>query len=60
MFAEVEGVNLRALQVGIDWRWESFTEYLDHIAASKYGVNVGAMVLCALDFFVEDGRLTAH
>jgi len=44
MFAQVEGVNLNALEIGLDFRWESFPEYLEHIRKGKIGINVGTMV----------------
>ncbi len=32
IFARVEGMNLRALEHGVDWDWQSFPEYLDRIS----------------------------
>ena len=44
MFARVEGMNLRALEIGVDWKWESFAEYLDHISGIPIGINAATMV----------------
>ena len=44
MFALVEGMNVTALRHGLDWRWQSFGEYLDSIQAREIGINVAAMV----------------
>ncbi|MBM4259379.1 MAG: amidohydrolase family protein [Deltaproteobacteria bacterium] len=40
----VEGMSLDVLQKGVQWSWESVTEYLDAIAKSGLGINVGLMV----------------
>lgn len=40
----VEGMSLDVLQRGVHWSWESIGEYLQAIAASGLGVNVGLMV----------------
>jgi N-acyl-D-amino-acid deacylase len=40
----VEGMSLEVLQRGVQWSWESVTEYLDAIAKSGLGINVGLMV----------------
>ncbi len=44
MFAQVEGVNLKAVQAGVDWQWRSFPEYLARIRKQKLGVNVATMI----------------
>lgn len=44
MFSEVEGMNLKALQQGITWQWETFPQFLDFIASKQYGVNIASMV----------------
>lgn len=44
MFAEVEGMSLTALKAGVDWGWETFPQYIDHIAAKPHGINVATMV----------------
>ena len=40
----VEGMPYEALKQGIDWRWESFGEYLDVMDESGLGINVAALV----------------
>src|SRR5437588_13028938 len=32
MMAKVEGMPLAALENGVDWRWETFAEYLDAVS----------------------------
>ncbi|MSQ25877.1 MAG: D-aminoacylase, partial [Dehalococcoidia bacterium] len=44
MFARVEGMNLRALEIGVDWKWQSFGEYLDRISGIPLGINAATMV----------------
>ena len=44
MFARVEGMNVNTLQKGLDWRWQSFPEYLDRVQQENLGINVGTMV----------------
>lgn len=52
MMARVEGMPLAALETGVDWRWESFGDYLDRIDGAM-GVNAGFMVgHCALRRYV--------
>ena len=40
----VEDIPGTALAEGIDWRWESFPEYLDAIGARQHTIDVGAQV----------------
>src|SRR5262245_3815028 len=40
----VEDIPRAAMKEGIDWKWESFREYLDAIASRPLGLNVGAHV----------------
>jgi len=40
----VEGMSLDVLQRGVNWRWQTFDEYLDAISAPGLGMNVGMMV----------------
>jgi N-acyl-D-aspartate/D-glutamate deacylase len=40
MMARVEGMPLGALEVGVDWTWESFGEYLDALEG-RIGLNAG-------------------
>jgi N-acyl-D-aspartate/D-glutamate deacylase len=52
MMAKVEGMPLAALETGVDWRWESFADYLDRLDGG-IGVNAGFMVgHCALRRYV--------
>ncbi|HEX6417059.1 MAG TPA: amidohydrolase family protein [Acidimicrobiales bacterium] len=52
MMAKVEGMPLAALERGVDWRWESFADYLDRLDG-HIGVNAGFMVgHCALRRYV--------
>ncbi len=44
MFARVEGINLKALETGLEWEWQTFPEYLNRIKQEKLGVNVGTMI----------------
>ena len=43
MMARVEGMPLAALEGGLDWRWGSFSEWLDRLDG-KIGVNAGFLV----------------
>ena len=38
----VEDIPRAAMKEGIDWQWESFPEYLAHLAKAKLGINIGA------------------
>src|SRR2546429_5929838 len=52
MMAKVEGMPLAALENGVDWRWETFSEYLDAVS-SGIAVNAGFMVgHCAIRRYV--------
>jgi N-acyl-D-aspartate/D-glutamate deacylase len=52
MMAQVEGMPLAALENGIDWKWESFAEYLDGLDGN-IAVNAGFLVgHCALRRYV--------
>src|SRR5262245_24291224 len=44
MLGLVEGMDLRTLQQGIDWRFESFPEYLDVLRSLPKRINLGAML----------------
>ena len=37
----VEGIPFDVLKRGIDWKWETFPEYIDAAAHHKLGINVG-------------------
>lgn len=40
----VEGMPYEALRQGIDWRWQTFGEYLDAMDSSGLGINVAGLV----------------
>jgi len=40
----VEDVPLGALEVGIDWQWESFPEFMDYMESRQFGADVGVLV----------------
>ena len=40
----VEDIPQRAMRAGLRWNWETFPEYLDALAASPLGLNVGAHI----------------
>jgi N-acyl-D-aspartate/D-glutamate deacylase len=44
MLGLVEGMELRTLQQGIDWRFETFPQYLDVIRSLPKRINLGAML----------------
>jgi len=37
----VEGIPFDVLKRGIDWKWETFPQYIDAAAHHKLGINVG-------------------
>ncbi|MEE2768359.1 MAG: amidohydrolase family protein [Actinomycetota bacterium] len=48
MMVQVEGMSAAALELGVDWKWRSFADYLSRLDGNV-GVNVAAMVgHCAL------------
>jgi N-acyl-D-aspartate/D-glutamate deacylase len=52
MMAKVEGMPLAALETGVDWKWESFADYLD-VLEGRVGLNAGFLVgHCALRRYV--------
>ncbi len=52
MMAKVEGMPLQALEDGIKWSWDGFSEYLDGLEG-RVGVNAGFLVgHCALRRYV--------
>ena len=40
----VEGIPLEVMRQGIEWRWETWGEYLDAIDASGLGINVAGLL----------------
>lgn len=40
----VEGMPYEALKQGVDWRWETFGEYLDAMDETGLGINVAGLV----------------
>jgi N-acyl-D-aspartate/D-glutamate deacylase len=49
MMARVEGMPLVALESGVEWSWESFSDYLNAVENRGIGVNAGFLVgHCAL------------
>ncbi len=52
MMAKVEGMPLAALETGVDWKWETFGDYLD-LLDGKIGLNAAFLVgHCALRRYV--------
>ena len=52
MMAKVEGMPLAALEQGVDWKWETFGEYLDRLEGG-IAVNAGFLVgHCAIRRYV--------
>ena len=52
MMARVEGMPLKALESGVDWKWETFAEYLDGLEG-RIGLNAGFMIgHCAIRRYV--------
>src|SRR6185312_6979222 len=52
MMAKVEGMPLAALENGVDWKWETFGDYLD-LLDGRIGLNAGFLVgHCALRRYV--------
>lgn len=57
----VEDIPGTALAEGIDWRWESFPEYLDAIETRPHSIDIGAqMPHGALRFYVMGERGADH
>lgn len=43
MLSRVEAIPMESLNAGVNWNWETFPEYLDHID-KKLGVNAGVLM----------------
>jgi len=44
MMESVEDIPRESLSAGIDWRWETFPEYLDALAAIPHTIDIGTQV----------------
>lgn len=40
----VEDIPAAMLEAGIDWRWQSYPEYLDVLASGQYDMDIGGLV----------------
>jgi N-acyl-D-amino-acid deacylase len=40
----VEAIPLDVMRAGIDWRWESFPQWMDALSAANLGINVAPLV----------------
>ena len=57
LMESVEDIPGTALHEGIDWNWESFPEYLDHLDKMDRAIDVAAMMPhCALRAYVMGER----
>jgi N-acyl-D-aspartate/D-glutamate deacylase len=60
MMAQVEGMPLAALEHGVDWRWETFADYLETLEG-RIAVNAGFLVgHCALRRYVMGADAIGH
>jgi N-acyl-D-aspartate/D-glutamate deacylase len=56
MMARVEGMPLKALELGTDWNWESFGDFLDRLDG-QISVNAGFLAgHCAIRRYVMGGE----
>ena len=56
MMAKVEGMPLKALELGTDWSWESFGDFLDRLDG-QISVNAGFLAgHCAIRRYVMGGE----
>ena len=61
MMEGVEDIPGIVLDVGLDWRWRSFPDYLERIAARHYTMDVGVGITHApLRVYVMGERALAH
>src|SRR5262245_33417866 len=44
LLARVEAIPVEALEAGVEFRWHSFSEFLDAVEALSLGPNIGFMV----------------
>lgn len=59
MLTRVEGMSLDALREGVDWNWETFSEYFAALEAGSLGLNVGALAgHSAIRYFVMGDAAT--
>lgn len=59
MLTRVEGMSLDALREGVDWTWETFSEYFAALEAGSLGLNVGALAgHSAIRYFVMGDAAT--
>src|SRR5262249_48947661 len=59
MLERVEGMSLAALEQGITWKWDSFPEYLDALAAGRPALNVACLIRhSAMRYYVLDDDAT--
>src|SRR4051812_48272323 len=59
MMQKVEGMPLEALETGVKWGWETFSDYLDAVEESKLAVNAGFLVgHCAIRRYVMGAEAT--
>jgi N-acyl-D-aspartate/D-glutamate deacylase len=60
MMAKVEGMPLAALEQGVQWKWETFAEFLD-LLDGNVAVNAGFLVgHCAIRRYVMGERAVAE
>jgi N-acyl-D-aspartate/D-glutamate deacylase len=59
MMQKVEGMPLAALETGVSWGWESFSDYLDAVEAAEPALNAGFLVgHCAIRRYVMGSDAT--
>ena len=57
MFAKVEGIDMKALKLGLDWKWQSYPDYVKRIEQERIAINVATMIgHSALRRFVLGGE----
>ena len=59
MMQKVEGMPLEALETGVPWGWETFSEYLNAVEGAGIAVNAGFLVgHCAIRRYVMGADAT--